>query len=249
MPLISVVVPVRNMPDTIARTLSSIARQSYPNVEIVVVDGASADDTLTQIKAFDNQIATLISEPDQGLYEAVNKGIALSQGEIVGILNGDDYYKHDGVLELYAQAFGEQDVGLVYGDLEFFLAGNPSGTIRRYSSEKFKPDRLGYGWMPPHPTVFVRRSVYEQVGDYRTDYAIAADFEFLIRALWKERVPARRIPSVVVRMQYGGISTKGLGASYRLNREILRACRENGLRSNWFKIALKIPSKLREFLP
>lgn len=249
LPLVSVVVPVRNMQETIARTLTSIVEQSYPNVEIIVIEGASTDDTLARIKAFGNQITTLVSEPDQGLYEAVNKGIALSRGEIVGILNGDDYYKSSDVLQLYGDAFGEHAVGLVYGDLEFFLASNPSGTIRRYSSEKFSPKRLRYGWMPPHPTVFVRRSVYEQVGQYRTDYKIAADFEFLVRALWKEGVPARRIPSVVVRMQYGGISTQGISASYRLNKEILRACRDNGLSSSWLRIALKIPSKLREFLP
>jgi glycosyltransferase involved in cell wall biosynthesis len=229
--------------------MNSIADQTYPNVEVVVVEGQSQDKTMDRILPFANQISQIISGPDQGLYDAINKGLARANGEIISILNGDDYYANSSVLESYAAKFTNEQVGIVFGDLEFFSPEKPTKTLRRYSSRKFNPERLRYGWMPPHPTTFVRRSVYDAVGQYRTDYEISADFEFLIRALWLHAVEFDRIASVSVRMQYGGLSTSGIIATYKLNNEIIRACRENGLKTSWPRILLKFPIKLLEFLP
>ena len=248
-PLISVIVPVLNMARTITRTLDSLVAQKYPNVEIIVIDGQSNDGTEERIQPFSNQLAQLVSEPDAGLYDAVNKGLALATGDIIGILNGDDYYTHPRVLDLYADKFEDQGTGIVFGDLEFFPPSNPEKTIRTYSSDKFTKEKLRFGWMPPHPTTFIRRSVYDAVGEYRTDYRISSDFEFLIRALWSHSVQFDRIDSVVVRMQYGGLSTKGVVATYHLNKEIIRACRSNGLKTGWPTIMLKFPVKLLEFAP
>ncbi len=248
-PLISIIVPVRDMANTVARTLDSVVNQNYSSVEVIVVDGQSEDDTLERIKPYRNKIAALISESDFGLYDAVNKGIKRATGDIVAILNGDDYYSHDGVVSAYAKKFEDQEVGIVFGDLEFFTAQNPSRTIRSYSSARFTPEKLSGGWMPPHPTVFVRKSIYDEIGDYQTDYQISSDFEFLIRALWRNSIKYDRIDSVVVRMQYGGLSTKGIKATYILNKEIIRACRANGLDTSWWRILLKFPAKLAEFTP
>lgn len=245
----SVIVPVRNMERTIERTIRSIIRQNYKNVEIVVVDGQSHDQTLQRIEHYSCHIDALISEPDAGLYEAINKGITRSTGDIVAILNGDDYYPHADVFRQYSKSFSEEDVGVVFGDLEFFPPGNPDSTIRAYSSKGFKPHHLRIGKMPPHPTVMMRRWVYDRVGLYRTDFRISSDFELLLRALLIAGVPYRRLDSVVVRMQYGGLSTQGLKATALLNREIIRACRENGIKSGWLRLATKVPSKIKEFYP
>lgn len=247
--MFSVIVPVRNMEQTICRTLDSIIRQSYPCVEIVVVEGQSTDRTYERVQPYRNQLAVLISEPDAGLYDAINKGLAASSGQIIAILNGDDYYSNDQVLQRYSEKFENPNIGIVFGDLEFFPATSPARTIRTYSSRHFRPDKLAYGWMPPHPTTFVRRCVYDKVGHYRPEYRISSDFEFLVRALWLHAVQFDRVDEVVVRMQYGGLSTKGLKATYILNKEILQACRSNGLRTNWLNILSKFPAKLREFLP
>jgi len=237
------------MEGTIARTLDSIVEQNYPNVEIILVDGQSTDSTLKRIEPYASRLAAISSEPDSGLYDAVNKGLERASGEIIGILNGDDYYTDPLVLERYADKFEDPEIGIVFGDLEFFPPDNPDKTIRIYSSRGFTKEKLRFGWMPPHPTTFVRRSVYDTLSHYSTDYKISADFEFLVRALWLNSVKFDRIDSVVVRMQYGGLSTKGLAATYQLNKEIIRACRQNGLKTGWVTIMLKFPRKLMEFAP
>jgi len=246
---ISVIVPVLNMERTIARTMRSLVEQRYPNVEIIVVDGQSTDQTLAQLAPFEDEISGVISEPDDGLYYAVNKGLDRATGDIIGILNGDDYYMHPRVLDLYADKFENTHIGIAFGDLEYFPPSRPDKTIRTYSSRKFTREKLRLGWMPPHPTTFIRRSVYDTIGKYSTDYNISSDFEFLIRALWLHGIEFDRIDSVVVRMQYGGLSTKGLVSTYRLNQEIIRACRSNGLKTGWPTIMLKFPEKLLEFAP
>lgn len=245
----SIVVPVRNVEATVQRTIESIlSQQLQPTPEIIVVDGASTDGTLQAIAPFESKIAKVISEPDDGLYDAINKGIAHSSGNVIGILNGDDYYAHDDVLAMYGETFRDPEVDLVYADLVFFEVSQPDRVRRLYSSRDFYPDKLRAGWMPPHPTVFVRSSAYDKVGNYRTDYRIAADFEFLVRAFLLHKLPYRRIDSVVVRMQLGGLSTSGLKATYTLNSEIIRACRENGVDTSWPRILMKYPAKLRELL-
>jgi len=249
-PRFSILVPVKNVEATISRTLASILDQTYqPHCEIIVIDGDSSDGTLDAVRAFGSDAIRLISEPDSGLYDAINKGLGMASGEIIGILNGDDYYAHDRVLAMYAEVFASSDAGLVFADLQFFSAAEPEKTRRSYSSARFKPERLRSGWMPPHPTVFVRKAVYDLIGYYRTDYKIAADYEFLVRALLVHEVSYARIDSVVVRMQLGGLSTSGIRTTYTLNREIIRACRENGIHTGWLRILPKFPLKLMELLP
>lgn len=248
-PLISVIVPVRNMAATIARTLDSILTQDYPAKEVIVVDGNSSDATVARLKPYMNELAGFVSEPDSGVYEAINKGLERASGDIVAVLNADDHYSHSGVLALYAHKFADPDIDLVFGDLEFFPPSSPERTIRRYSSRGYRAAMLRYGHMPPHPTMFARRRVYDAVGPYDTSFQIAADFEFMIRALWLQQHRFDRVDAVVVRMQYGGLSTAGIKASYLLNSEIIRACRNNGMRMSWWRLLQKFPRKLLEFGP
>lgn len=248
-PTFSVIVPVRNMHETIERTLDSIFSQQGVQVEVIVIDGASNDGTLDKVELYRDRLSAVVSEPDSGVYHAINKGLAQASSDFVAILNGDDYYSGPEVLVSYVEKFSDPAIGIVFGDLEFFLPKSPTKTIRKYSSEGFHPSKLKYGWMPPHPTMIVRRQVYDLVGPYRADYEISSDFEFVVRALWTQQVAYARVPSVVVRMQYGGLSTKGIRATYVLNKEIIRACRSNGLNTNWLLILMKFPGKLLEFLP
>lgn len=245
----SIIVPVRNVEATVRRTIRSILDQDWPaEPEIIVVDGASTDGTLEAIQPLVTQTTKVISEPDNGLYDAINKGINQATGDVIGILNGDDYYAHDQVLQLYSDAFADERVDITFADLVYFSPAKPERTIRLYSSRQFTPTRLLRGWMPPHPTVFVRARVYEQIGCYHTDYLIAADYEFIVRALLVHQLNYRRIDSIVVRMQIGGISTSGLRATYTLNKEIIRACRENGFDVSWPRLLAKYPAKLKELL-
>ena len=246
---VSIIVPVLNMAGTIPRTLESIHRQSHKDIEILVVDGGSRDGTVEKVRQAQGPIAEIVSEADNGLYDAINKGLKLAKGDIVAVLNGDDFYAHEKVVANYVGAFQRSEVSILFSDLEFFLPGSPDQTIRRYSSSRFEPGMLASGWMPPHPTLFSRRSVYETVGCYDTSYRIAADFEFLVRALVSHGMEFSRLDDVTVRMQYGGLSTAGVRATLALNAEIIRACRSNGVQTNWLRIATKIPQKLLEFHP
>ncbi len=246
-PSFSIIMPVLNMASTIARALDSILAQTYSNYEIIVIDGASSDGTIDVVRSYGDRVSRLISEPDDSLYHAINKGVELAAGDIIGILNGDDLYAHPEVLARYAERFLDPEVNVVFADLAFFPSDDPQKTVRTYSSSRFRPYKLRLGWMPPHPTVFVRREVYANVGLYRTDYRISADYEFLIRVFLDPTTRHERIDEVVVRMQHGGLSTSGIRATYRLNSEIIRGCRENGLYTNWLLLLMKIPAKLMEY--
>ena len=246
--LVSIIVPIRNVADTIHRTLESIRAQSFGNIETIVIDGASTDGTLALLESGELPVTRLISEPDNGVYDAINKGLRLAKGDIIGILNGDDYFVDADVVSRYVKAFRDPDLELVFADLDFFAPGNVDRTVRKYSSSSFSPEKMRYGWMPPHPTVFVRKELYAKVGKYRTDYEIAADYEFLVRALVCHQARYLRLDTVTVRMQVGGLSTAGIRATYQLNREIIRACRENGIETGWPRILLKFPAKLMELV-
>lgn len=247
-PFFSIIMPVLNSGATIGRALESLTQQIFTDFELIIIDGESTDSTLAEIRKFESRlpISHLVSEPDEGLYDALNKGIARARGEVVASLNGDDCYANPGVLLWYREAFSEPIPDLVFADLVYFSPARPEKVRRFYSSREFLPEKLKKGWMPPHPTVFVRAEVYHRIGTYRTDYQIAADYEFLVRALLVNRLSYRRIDAVVVRMQLGGLSTSGLSATFTLNREILRSLRENGIQGSWPGLLSKFPTKIKE---
>ena len=244
----SIITVAFNAAHTIADTLASVAAQTYPSIEHIVVDGASTDDTLDVIKHQGKHVARLISEPDSGIYDAMNKGLGVATGEIIGFLNADDVYADTEVLARVSAAMEQGRLDALFGDVEFVSHERPYSPLRRFSSRYFRPDRIAWGWMPAHPTLFLKRHVYECFGLFRTDYRIAGDFELVARIFHGNTLKYRHMPEVMVRMRTGGISTRGWRNTLLLNREVLRACRENGIKTNLPKILSKYPAKLLEFL-
>jgi len=245
---ISVITVCLNAAATIDATLDSVAAQTHQDIEHIVVDGGSTDGTLALIARRGVRVARLVSEPDRGIYDAMNKGLRLASGSVIGILNADDVYAGDAVLADVDQAMTREGLDALYGDVAFFAPANPEKTIRRYRSRHFSPGSIGRGWMPAHPALFLRRDVFDRHGLYKTDYRIAGDFELVARVFKDGKIKYRYLPEVLIRMRSGGVSTGGWRNTILLNQEVMRACRENGIRTNWPKLLSKYPLKMLEFL-
>lgn len=245
---VSVITAVFNAAHTIEETLLSVAQQTHREVEHVVMDGASSDATQEVIARHRDKVAKFVSEPDHGIYDAMNKGVMLATGDVIGFLNADDVYASKDVLSQVVGIMERESLDALFGDVEFFNAKNPARTVRRYRSGRFNPDQIALGWMPAHPALFLRRHVYENYGLFRTDYRIAGDFEYCARIFHGNTLVYRSLSETLVRMRTGGVSTSGWRNTLLLNREVLRACRENGIDTNIIKIFSKYPAKLLEFL-
>ena len=228
--------------------INSVLNQRYKNIEYLIIDGGSTDGTLDIIKKYNDKISYWASEPDNGIYDAMNKGIRLAKGDIIGILNSDDFYIDNNVIADIVNEFKTKDVDSVFADLVYVSADNLNKIVRYYSSANFHPQKMTYGWMPAHPTFFVKREVYGQYGLYKTDYMIAADYELTARFLVKNSVSYRYIPKVLVKMRTGGASTRNLKSNWILNKEILRACAENGIKTNIIKVLSKYPAKIFQLI-
>ena len=244
---ISVITVCFNSAATIGDTLRSVSRQTYPNVEHVIVDGGSEDDTVSLANSLIRRNGVIVSESDNGIYDAMNKGLLLATGDVIGFLNADDVYVDDGLLGRVVIMMEQENLDALFGDVEFFRSEAPEKAYRRYRSNRFRPDRIGWGWMPAHPTLFLRRRVFDEFGLFRENYKIAGDFELIARIFKSNTLVYRYVPEVLVRMRIGGVSTGGWRNTIRLNREVLRACQENGIPSNWLKLLSKYPAKLIEF--
>lgn len=243
---ISVITVCYNSAQTLGRALQSVADQNWPDVEHIVIDGGSTDNTADILETFRSRLAYVVSEPDKGIYDAMNKGLAQASGDVICFLNADDQYASNDVLSIVATEMQDRKIDALAGNAVFFKAGNPSKIVRRYRSDRFTPERLSWGWMPAHPALFLRSEIVRRVGSFKSDYKIAGDFEFIIRAFHGHSVRYRHLPKILVRMQAGGISTGGWRSKLKLNQEVLRACRENGLPTNLLKIMSKYPIKLLE---
>ena len=244
---ITVITVSFNSVTTLGRTLQSVAAQDWAYIEHIVIDGASTDGTVALIEEHRASLAQVISEPDQGIFDAMNKGLSLATGDVVCFLNSDDFYASTTVLSRVASAIDKHQLDALIGDVEYFRAQDIGRTVRRYRSDRFSPERLGWGWIPAHPALFMRRSIFERIGYFKTDYKIAGDYELIVRAFHDGSLHYEYLPDTLVRMQMGGVSTKGFLSTFRNNLEILRACRENGVSTNYFKIFTKYPAKLLEF--
>jgi len=245
---ISVITVCYNSARTLERSLLSVAGQDWSAIEHIVIDGASTDGTTEILERFRSRLAYSVSEPDNGIYDAMNKGLTHTSGDIVCFLNSDDQYASANVLSMVASQMQEHKLDALMGDASFFHESNSTRMVRRYRSERFSPARLAWGWMPAHPALFLSKEVVSRVGRFKTDYRIAGDFEFIVRTFHGHDLRYRQVPEVLVRMQTGGVSTSGWRAKIRLNQEVLRACRENGLQTNMLKILSKYPAKLLELL-
>ena len=243
-PKVSLITVTYNSAATLAQTLESVQAQDYPHIEHIVVDGGSTDGTLAIIQAHRPHLAQVISEPDRGMYDALNKGLALATGDIIGILNSDDIYAHPQVIATVVAALQDTQADCVFADLVYVSPTHPNKVLRYYSSAPFNPRRFASGWMPAHPTVFIKRWAYDRYGYFKTNYKIAADYELLIRFLAKHQLSYTYVPQVWVKMRAGGISTRNLMSNWILNREIVRGCAENGIRTNLLKVFSKYFTKV-----
>jgi glycosyltransferase involved in cell wall biosynthesis len=245
---ISIITVCLNSSLSIQKTIQSISSQNYPDIEHIIIDGGSIDGTMDIIDRYRSCFSQIISEPDQGIYDAMNKGVSLAKGNVVAFLNAGDIYASDKVLSHVAMVMEREQLEALSGDVIFFDMKRPTRKLRRYDSGHFSPERLAWGWMPAHPALFLRREVFDRVGLFRTTYRIAGDFEFVVRAFKDGNLCYRHLPEVLVNMLTGGVSTGGWRNTILLNQEVIRACRENAIHTNWLKILSKYPSKLLEFL-
>jgi len=243
---ISVITICFNSASTIEKTLRSVREQTHKEIEHIVIDGGSKDNTLAVVAAEGAHVAKLVSETDDGIYDAMNKGVRVATGSVVAFLNADDYYKNDNVLARVAKIMQEERLDALYGDVEFFRPNQQDSVVRRYDSSRFSPDRLGWGWMPAHPALFVRRDLFARFGMFRTDYRIAGDFEFIARVFKHTGLRHRHLAESLVRMQLGGVSSSGWRSTLQITREMMRACRANSIPTNWLKLLLRYPWKAWE---
>lgn len=235
---ISVITACRNSEQTIEKTIQSVLSQDYPDIEYIIIDGASTDNTLKVIDKYKNQIDKLISEPDAGIYDALNKGIALARGEIIGFLHADDIYASENSLRIVADAFNSKKPDAVYGDLLYVKKENTQKIIRNWKAGSFSAKKIAKGWMPPHPTFLVRKKIYEQFGTFDIKFTIAADYDLVLRFLHKQKIKVHYIPQVLVKMRTGGESNKSLKNVIRKSKEDWLAMRKNrlgGLHTLFFK--------------
>ena len=244
---ISIITVCYNSESTIRDTIESVLAQDYQNIEYIIVDGESSDKTLDIIREYKDRIDTVISEPDRGIYDAMNKGVKASSGEYVGVLNSDDIFSHSHVISDLVRLLSDKKVDAVYGDLVLVDRNDTSKVVRSYSSKYFKKWKVRFGLMLPHPTFYVRRNLFDKLGFYKINYRVAADFELITRFL-TQGITLVRNPAVMVKMRQGGISGNGFWWRVHQNFEIVRACKENDIYTNIFFIALKLPVKLLSYL-
>jgi glycosyltransferase involved in cell wall biosynthesis len=244
---VSIITISYNSVETIADTINSVLAQSYPEIEYIIIDGASTDGTRELVSSFGDKITRFISEPDEGIYDAINKGISIATGDIVGILNSDDVYSDEKIIEKIAGTFIKNDIEALIGDVQFIDPENDSKIIRYYSSAKCTPSKFRFGFMPAHPAFYVKRDLFEKYGNYKTDYKIAADYELEMRFLLTYKIKYMYLKMPFVSMRTGGISNKSIKSNFILNKEISKACKENGIYTNIFFIYSKYIVKIFEF--
>jgi glycosyltransferase involved in cell wall biosynthesis len=244
---ISIITACYNSAATIGDTLQSVAMQDYEHIEHIIIDGASTDNTI-EITGYFPHVAKIVSEKDKGIYDAMNKGIALATGDVVGILNSDDVYTDRHVISKVMKAFQTDHADAVYADLQYVKYEDLDKVTRTWHSGNFSKRKFYYGWMPPHPTFFVRREVYEKVGDFNLSLRSAADYEFMLRVLLKNNFKARYIPEVLVKMRTGGMSNATIRHRLRANREDREAWRINHIRPYFFTIPFKPLRKVLQFI-
>lgn len=245
-PLVTVITVVFNGAKTLHDTINSVMTQSYRNIEHIIVDGGSNDTTVDILHRYNNVVDYWISEKDAGIYDAMNKGIAQATGDIIGFLNADDIYNSPEAVEKIVDAFVSKQYQAVFADLLYVNTNNLNHIVRKYSSKRFTPNKLAYGWMPAHPTLYLCKEIFERYGVFKTDYQISGDYELVARLFYKYKISYKYLAMDMVKMRIGGVSTRGWRNNILLNKEILRACDENGIHTNLFKIYSKYPQKLCE---
>ena len=244
---ISIITATYNSASTVKDTLDCISRQEHGDIEHIIVDGRSTDKTLEIVSGFPH-VAKILSEKDNGIYDAMNKGIGLATGDIIGILNSDDIYTDPAVLSAVAEAFADPAVMTAYADLQYVHADDTDRVLRTWKTGTFRKNSFYYGWMPPHPTFFVRREVYEKTGLFNINLRSAADYEMMLRILLKYGMSVVYIPRVIVKMRAGGMSNASIWNRIRANKEDRMAWKLNDLQPYFFTLYMKPLRKIPQFI-
>ncbi len=244
-PKISIITVAYNAQNTIERCINSVFGQKYQNVEYIIIDGGSTDGTCRIIENYREKIDVFISEPDKGIYDAMNKGLALATGDVIGTINADDFFADDNVLYDIARVFSEQNTQILYGNLDYI---DPSDkVIRKWRSGKYSRGMFNWGWMPPHPTFYCKKSLFDKLGVYKLDYGSAGDYELMLRFIHFNNINAYYLNKVLIKMVVGGVSNKNLGNRVQAMRFDLKAMRNNNIFLPIMTILFKPLRKIAQF--
>jgi len=249
---ISVIAATFNSEDTVRDSIESVLRQNYQEIEYLIVDGNSKDNTLEIVKEMEPHFQgrlRFISESDEGIYDAMNKGIKMATGEVVGILNSDDFFTSDEVISEVANAFeNDKSLDAVYGDIHFVKDENLNKCTRYFSSRYFRPWMLRLGFMPAHPSFYCKKSVFEKYGLYDLQYRTSSDFEMMVRLLWKHKIKTKYLNLDFVTMRTGGETTAGLASKKKVNNDISRSLRAHGIYTNQAFQAVRYAWRIGELI-
>lgn len=248
---LSIITATYNSERTLRDTMESILNQTFQDFEYIIVDGASKDATLDIIREYEPRFQgkmRYLSEPDKGIYDAMNKGFAMATGDVIGILNSDDFFTSEDVLQAVVDGFAGEYVDAVYADIHFVGTDDLTKCVRYYSSSVFRPWMMRFGMIPAHPSFYCRKAVYDQYGSFDTTYRIAADFEILLRLIFIHRIRTRYVKKDFVTMRLGGASTTGYGSWSLIMKEHLQIMKQHGVVTNRFLLSLRYIYKLFEFL-
>ena len=245
---ISIITVCYNSEKTIADCITSVVNQSYDNLEYIVIDGKSTDTTMEIIASFGDQIFKVVSEKDKGMYDAINKGIRMASGDIIGVLNSDDYYTNELVIEDVMSKFKEANADALYADLNYVDQIDTNNVVRYWKSGDYKPNSFLSGWMPPHPTFFIRKEWYLKYGEYSLELVSAADYELMLRMVLKHGARLAYLPRVIVNMRVGGMSNSSLRNRLRANKEDRKAWEMNGLTPKSYTLIFKPLRKIIQYV-
>lgn len=248
--MISIITATFNSAKTLKDTIQSVLRQTNKDFEYLIIDGGSTDETIDIVKSYESEFSgrlKWVSEKDQGIYDAMNKGIKMASGDVVGILNSDDYFTSDDILQTVDNAFKSHEIDAIYGDIHFIRDGNPQKCVRYYSSRMFRPFWLRFGFMPAHPSFYCKREIFDKAGLYSLDYKIGADYEMMVRLFKRHKIKSLYVNKDFVTMRTGGASNNNGRSRLTLIEEDVKACRVNGIYTNRFFIMLKFLYKIFEF--
>ncbi|TDE17460.1 glycosyltransferase family 2 protein [Dyadobacter psychrotolerans] len=245
---VTIITVVYNGRNTISSCIDSVLMQDYDNIEYIIIDGKSSDGTIEVIRSYENRIFRLISEPDKGIYDAMNKGLDLATGDVIGLLNADDFYESKTVISSIVETFKATGADGVFGDLQYVDAADQSKVTRNWVAGIYKKGSFLHGWMPPHPTLFLKKSVYKNFGFFRLDIGSAADYELMLRFIHKAGIKIAYVPRILVKMRAGGVSNSSIANRLAANRNDRKAWTVNGLNPHFYTLWLKPLRKILQFL-
>jgi glycosyltransferase involved in cell wall biosynthesis len=248
LPKISIITITYNSAATVEQTIQSVIQQTYPNIEYIIIDGLSKDNTIEIVKRYQDKISTIVSEKDKGLYDALNKGLKLATGEYTGIIHSDDFYLNDKVIEKVMHQFMTNNCDAVYGDLYYVDAVDTNKIIRKWKSGQYKKNLFLWGWMPPHPSFFVKQKCYEKYGYFTDQLKSAADYELMLRFIHKNQISLSYLNEYLVKMRVGGMSNQSFENRKKANAEDAKAWEMNDIKPYFFTRYLKPIRKIFQFI-